>query len=205
MKTLLLAGTAVLLAALSTSCGSSGGTCGNAAPCGGDVVATWTIASSCVSDTAKSMGNMNCPGATTNTSSLHIGGTATFNADMTYTRTTTTSGTVTTTFPASCLSQGGVTITCAELSQLLMQDPSMGSGSCAGTTSCSCTFNAQNASSTETGTYTTTAAGVLTLTSSTNGVEEDDYCVKGNTFTISPHPGAASSMGVSGTITFTKS
>jgi hypothetical protein len=204
MKNLLTACCAILLFTFVTSCGSdSGGTCGNTAACGGDVVGNWKITSACLS--ASAMMDASCPGATASASSLQVTGTATFGADMTYSRTTTSSGTETINFPTSCLSQGGLTITCAELGLLLMQNPSMGSGTCTGSTSCTCTVTLKNSTSTDTGTYTTTAAGVLTLTSAANGVEDDDYCVKGTTtLTVSPHAGSASAMGASGTIIFAK-
>ena len=57
-----------------------------------------------------------------------------------------------------------------------------------------------------TGSYTTTAAGVLTDTPMGGGAASpSDYCVKGKTLTVSPHAGSAM-MGqtVSGTITLTK-
>jgi hypothetical protein len=119
---------------------------------------------------------------------------------MTYSTTTTSSGTATINFPASCLTQQGATITCAELGALLMQSGTGATGSCTGTSSCSCTITLQNQTGMEMGTYTTTPAGLLTLTPTGGTVTQDDYCVKGSTLTISPHSAADGS----GTLTFTK-
>ncbi|HEY8922748.1 MAG TPA: hypothetical protein VIU64_00135, partial [Polyangia bacterium] len=109
-----------------TSCGgSSGNSCANAAACGGDIVGTWTIQSSCVSASA-SMFADSCPTATVATSDLKITGSVVYKADLTYTSTSSMSGTATVHLPASCLTSGGVTVTCAQLTQLIAAKPDPG-------------------------------------------------------------------------------
>jgi hypothetical protein len=189
-----------------SSGGGGGGGCANAAACGGDIVGTWTVTSTCVTATG-SASVPNCPSATLNSVSIGLTGTITYNADLTYTGNSTTSLTETVTLPASCLTQQGVTATCAQLTQNLATNPDFKSANCTGSSGCTCTVAAKDSVMTDTGTYTTTAAGKLNET--TNGsttVDSSDYCVKGTTLTVSPSPGSAM-MGdptISGSITLTK-
>jgi hypothetical protein len=193
-----------LVALVATGCGSSGGTCGNTAACGGNVVGTWTITSSCVSASA-SMVDTGCPTATASASNLTIDGSFTYNADGSYTSTASVSGSVRVSLPQSCLTSNGVTITCDQVNQALQNDPTAGvTLSCTGSLSCTCTETISNETSTETGTYTT-AAGVVTQTPAGGTASESDYCVKGTTMTQSPHA-SSTMMGEveSGTITLAK-
>jgi hypothetical protein len=195
------------LAALAAAgCSSSGGTCSNAPACGGSVVGTWTITSSCVSANA-SMLDSQCPTETANSSGLNVTGTVTYNADGTYTSTSTLSGTISVNLPQSCLTTNGVTVTCDQLNQVFQSNPTPGlTLSCTGSTGCTCTETLANQTSNETGTYTTTAAGLLTETPAGGTASLNDYCVKGTTMTQSPHSESGMMMGqsVSGTITLTK-
>ena len=106
-------------------CGSSGGTCGNTAACGGAIAGTWTITSSCVSESA-SMVDSQCPSATASSSALTITGSITYNADGTYSSTSTVSGSIEVTLPPSCLTMNGVTLTCDQLNQLSQANPTAG-------------------------------------------------------------------------------
>lgn len=185
---------------------SSGDTCKNAAACGGNIVGTWEITSSCVSVSA-SMFNEDCPTATVSGSDIKITGAVTYSADMTYMTNTTMSGSAAVTLPVECLTSNGVTVTCAQLNQVFAADPNSPPVNCvtAGT-GCKCTITLENQASTEAGTYTTTAAGLLTETPTGESADESDYCVKGTGLTLSPHQGAGM-MGqdnVSGTLTLTK-
>jgi hypothetical protein len=195
-----------LLAALAAAgCGSSGGTCSNAAACGGDIVGTWTITSSCVSESG-SMFDSQCPSATVRSSGLTITGSVTYNADGTYSLTSSTAGSLYITLPPSCLVSNGVTVTCDQLNQVFLSNPTPGlTVNCTGSSSCACTETIANQTSSETGTYTTTAAGLLTDTPTGATADQTDYCVKGTTMTQSPHAGSAMmGQNVSGTITLTK-
>lgn len=194
-----------LIALAAAGCGSSGGTCSNAPACGGDVVGTWTITSSCVSESA-TMVDSQCPSATANSSGLSIRGTITYNADGSYTSTATASGSITVNLPQSCLTYNGVTLTCAQVTKAAQANPTAGvTLNCMGTSSCTCVETISAQTSTETGTYTTTTAGVLTQTPSGGTAAQDDYCVKGTTMTLSPHAGSTTMGMASGTITLTKS
>jgi hypothetical protein len=190
-----------------TGCGSSssGTTCANSPPCGGNIVGKWTITSSCVSASADVFG-VECPSATVTSSHLQVTGTLTYNADMTYTSSGTLSGSVVAMIPASCLVFGGLTVTCAQINQVFPNDPTSGlTVSCTGSSSCTCTETFTNAASAESGTFTTTAAGLLTTTSSDGSVGESDYCLKGTTLIESPHAGSTTmGQSASGSITLTK-
>ena len=71
----------------------------------------------------------------------------------------------TVTLPAACLTSNGVTATCAQVTQGLSASKSFKSASCTSAGSgCTCSVGLADQASTEMGTYTTTAAGVLTET-----------------------------------------
>src|SRR4051794_34210353 len=98
-----------------SACDSSGGTCANTAACGGDVVGTWKVTSSCVTANPSMMGAGSCPGAKTTSSDLSVMGTVVYRADMTYTSNFTVSGSVTVFTPTSCLNG----FTCEQLNALI--------------------------------------------------------------------------------------
>jgi len=195
-----------LAAFVNAGCGSSsGGTCSNTAACGGDVVGTWTITSSCVS-ASSSMSNSFCPSVTSSGSNLTIRGTVTYNADGTYSTNATIGGSITVYLPPSCLTTNGVTVTCDQLNQEFASNPTAGiTFTCSGSSGCSCVETIAAEASSATGTYTTTSAGVVTTTDADGSISQSDYCVKGTTMTQSPHAGSTM-MGTaeSGTITLTK-
>ena len=106
-----------------------------------------------------------CPSATASSSNLTITGSITYNADGTYSSTSTVGGSIDVTLPPSCLTTNGVTLTCDQLNQLSQANPMAGvTLNCTGSSSCACTETIANQTSSETGTYTTTAAGLLTNT-----------------------------------------
>src|SRR5258708_28850460 len=95
MKNLLVGFLSVWAVTVVAGCGGSGGTCGNTAACGGDVMGTWKITSSCISvDTSSMTLNTGCAGETATGSGFKITGTITFNADMTYSSSSTLTGNV---------------------------------------------------------------------------------------------------------------
>ena len=207
MRMISVMSVAGLLAAVAVQgCGSSGGTCSNTAACGGAIAGTWTITSSCVSENA-SMLDSQCPTATVSSSNLTINGNITYNADGTYSSTSTVSGSLHVTLPPSCLTTNGVTLTCDQINQLFQSNPTAGvTLNCTGTSSCACTETIASQTSSETGTYTTTAAGLLTDTPTGGTASQTDYCVKGTTMTQSPHAGSTMmGQSINGTITLTKS
>ena len=98
-----------------------GASCKNAATCGGDVVGSWTVTSSCLNVTGEvdltTLG-MACESVPV-TGHLEVTGTWTANADGTYSDQTLTSGTEQIVVPSSCLSITGTPITCAQMAQAL--------------------------------------------------------------------------------------
>jgi hypothetical protein len=197
-----------LAAFVNAGCGgSSGGTCSNTAGCGGDVVGTWTITSSCVSASSSMTSDSSCPTATTSGSAFNVRGTITYNADGTYSVNATIGGTVNVYLPASCLTTNGVTVTCDQLNQEFASNPTAGiTVICSGSSGCTCVETVADQPSSETGTYTTTSAGVVTTTAADGTASQADYCVKGTKMTQSPHAGSTMMGAVeSGTLTLTKS
>lgn len=103
--------------------GSSGDSesCTNAPPCGGDIVGSWTVTSSCLDVTGEidltTLG-MACHSVPV-TGHLEVTGTWTANPDGTYSDQTLTSGTEQIVVPSSCLSITGTPITCAQMAQAL--------------------------------------------------------------------------------------
>src|SRR5215831_1249994 len=78
----------------SSNTGGSSGTCSNVTACGGSLVGTWTVASSCLSVSGQvdlTLVGAGCPSAPV-TGSLQVTGTWTANADGTYMDDTTTTG-----------------------------------------------------------------------------------------------------------------
>jgi hypothetical protein len=108
-------------------------------------------------------------------------------------------GTLTVNVPTSCIAPGGVS--CAQKGGMLMGD-TFQAATCATTAAgCTCMLTFAPTPMTNTGTYTTTAAGLLTETSTgQTTADETDYCVKGMTLTETPHAGS----GLSGSIVLAK-
>jgi hypothetical protein len=177
----------VALTPIVSACDGGGGSCGKVQPCGGDVVGDWNIVGACITSAALENFDigLDCPTATSSVTGLNVSGSASFNADLTYTRTQTLSATVQLTIPMSCLMvEGGITLTCAQFDQGLQQALAMQPGlyqsaHCAGSTTCSCTFILSPQTRSESGTYTTSGT-TLTTTSSTGATDADQYCVQGN-------------------------
>jgi len=183
----LMWGKAFALAAVVSglACGgssSSTGTCSSAAACGGDIVSTWKVESVC----GKATGTITEKGGCTVGVSdipLNASGTYTFNADGTYTTTASVSDSDAFTFGAACLSNNGVTQTCAQLASALMSSAnplattSLWECSPRAVGGCSCTASV-TASATPSGTYTT-AGNVLTETPTGGAAFALGYCVHG--------------------------
>lgn len=198
-----------LLACGDTS--SSSASCDNVDGCGGDVVGTWKVTSSCLSVDTSDMMSDSCPGLKTTASGYDVTGTATFNADMTFATSLTMTGNVVVTMPKACLTRQGITVTCAQVqqsfeAQIAQPDALFSSGSCksASDGGCSCTLAITPRSSTSAGTYST-ENGVLTQMHDSGTLGESEYCVKGGKLTISPHEGSAmGDSNVTGSIVFGK-
>jgi hypothetical protein len=186
------AGTVLVGLALSISgCGDGDpvpATCGVTNACGGDVVGVWVPDGSCVNGATVQARYMTefgseCPdGASVSIVDMTSDWarvSSTFNADGTYSATTTFSAWVQFLVPAACF----VTRGCADVDASLraMIDPTSGivTASCrnAGDV-CACSVNQQKPTTTEAGTYTT--SGTVLTTMPTGGAPTDTpYCVQG--------------------------
>lgn len=185
IRTLALAGTL-----LACSSGGSGNglpaACTNAAPCGGNIVGTWTIANLCGAGANRMQTGVlpGCPSSSA-TSTTGATGTITFNADFTYTTTLTATGSATNTLPKSCLSG----TTCAEIQTNIMQGPSASqysSISCLDDGSnCNCAVVLAPQMNTETGTYSLSGGTLNTMPTSAGTAGTAQYCVSGTELSIS--------------------
>jgi hypothetical protein len=166
-------------------CGGSGGagagSCGTVQPCGGAVVGTWKVASTCVLDDSAFASDATdiCATATIHTTSISSTGGVTYGGDGTYQSTGTITIDFQLTVPTSCFAPGE---TCADLdagfTQEMQQDMTITSHSCAMSgSSCVCTLGS-NQPTTDSGTYV--ASGTTLTTTPTGGqASADQYCVVG--------------------------
>jgi hypothetical protein len=180
-------------------CSSSSGSgaagadsCGKVAPCGGDLVGTWTVVDACSGATTASSGSpiASCPNATAQVGNVSASGTATFNADMTYSVSITESGSETLVVPTSCLTSGTTTVTCTDLATTLngvlgADDAGAATTSCtASGSSCDCTITLAGTSDNETGTYSISGDTVTTVPTAAPGTTAStgggSYCVQGS-------------------------
>jgi len=174
----------VALAASTGACGGSSHTpppnCLQVAPCGGDLVGTWTFIGTCTNVAALNdqLGD-GCPGATFNAFGVALTGTFTFNADLTYTASNWREDfVIAETLPLMC--QGGAT--CAD-GNGTQTDTTAGAmttvtTTCTGTSTCTCRVNGRFIVSSDAGSWMTagtnlTMYGTSTSTSLSYCVEED--------------------------------
>ncbi|MGH7436636.1 MAG: hypothetical protein ACRENE_13260 [Polyangiaceae bacterium] len=183
---------ALLIAGGGCSSSSGGGSCGSVAGCGGNLVGTWKITSSCTSGSQGSP-STSCPGETINIDSSTVTGTFTFNSDGTYQSTLVSSATETVTFPASCVAMLGASLTCAQVAAQLNGAGTGGglteSWTCQGSGGCNCNVDASITGSAN-GTYTTSGAALTTMPTGQSTAGSSSYCVQGSTLYMS----AGSSM-----------
>lgn len=162
--------------------------CGKVMPCGGDIVGDWKISTACLDTSSEEdFTDGVCPTATL-TTSPRITGSVNYSANSTYTRSTTTSGTVKVTLPASCLSQGGLTFTCEQVQTLLgaelTQEGLEGTKCTSASGGCTCTASLASNTETETGTYTTSGSTVTHTASGSPLPDDSEYCVEGDTLHV---------------------
>jgi hypothetical protein len=171
------------VAAVMAGCGGDSGgagaaaSCGKVAPCGGSVVGTWAVASSCESPSNFTSG-VTCPAATIDESQMVVTGTFAFNVDMTFATTVTQGGTLRFSVPLDCL----VTVSsCDELASGVSPGPPEATTTCTTTsTACVCTIDYVNPMIVSTGGTYTTAGDVLTATDDSGAASDVSYCVQGN-------------------------
>lgn len=184
---------AVMCAALAGGCGPGSGDGGAPAgclkfqPCGGDVVGTWNFVGACRSSTLltdlTTELQANCPGASVTSFDIHLSGTFTFNADLTYSTNASQTVTATEVLPLSCTGFSS----CAAV-----QSASPTSVvTCTGTTTCTCRV-VGTPPGVETGTYTTSGTNLTTVGPTDTTTE--GYCVENgrlHVITLSDTTGAA--------------
>ena len=156
-------------------------------PCGGDPTGTWKITAACTSDAnvSSDFQDAQCPTATATLASLSTTGTASFNADKSYTVTETVSASLNVMLPSSCLTEGGVTVTCAQFAQAIQAAdassgaPSFSSVACSGSSGCTCALALVPVTMNDAGTWSTSGTNIA-LMSSTSGNSSPPYCVQGD-------------------------
>ena len=198
------------------STGAGGGSsCPNVTACGGSVVGTWNVSSSCLTLSATNLDISAAgldPSMCTNvklTGNITVSGTWTANANGTYTDNTITSGTTTAELPSGCLNLSGTRVTCDGISRpfeglgfsaVTCVDAATGGG-------CTCTGTIQHPGSMGrlsvdpqmSGGYTTANN---TITTDSVPEAKYSYCVSGNMLTLTPQ---STNPLQAGTIVFTKS
>ena len=177
----------------SSSTGGGAGSCPSVSPCGGDVVGTWTVTSSCLrvsGDMDLSSLGLNCTSAPV-TGSLEVTGTWTAKSDGSYTDDTKMTGDEELALPPSCLLISGTTTTCDKIG---------GAMAGLGFATIECTNSASGSGCTCQGSVDQTGwAGLVTLYGSTSGkytTGNDEitldgeakysYCVSGSKMTWTP-------------------
>jgi hypothetical protein len=180
----------------SAGASGSGMSCTSVSACGGAVVGTWNVTSSCLKlsgDMDVSLLSLACPTVPI-TGSLATTGTFVAHADGTYTDDTRTTGSATFPIDASCLSISSVPVTCEKAGSVFS---ALGwtTTSCVETSGkCQCTLEVDQAGGiglvsglvTRQGPYST--AGNKLTTSDVNY----SYCAAGNTLTITPETSSLS-------------
>lgn len=157
--------------------------CGTVAACGGELLGTWRVTKSCLTETEDL--SKACPGASA-TVDFAFGGTVTYNADLTYTANVLGGGTTHYHYPSACLPGGA---SCDGWGQTLMLVGMYTSVTCTTDSGGACNCDALTASSAHdaTGTYATSGTGTLT-TVHEGAVSGDSYCVSGNVMYQMPLP-----------------
>ena len=181
----------------SSSTGGSGPACTNGTPCGGSVVGTWTVQSSCLTASGQlDMGSLGigCTSAPITGGSLSVTGTWTANSDGTYSDNTNTRGDEQVALPASCLMVSGTTTTCDALARSAFSSLGYASATCtdAAGGGCNCSAHVDQTGGigvlnvmASTGSEYTASGNTLSLSDGRNQIPYS-YCVQGNTLTLTP-------------------
>jgi non-reducing end alpha-L-arabinofuranosidase len=174
--------------------------CPSTTPCGGDLVGTWTVTSSCLNVTGDlnlKLAGAGCPSGPI-TGSLKVSGTWTANANETYTDNTVTSGEEQLTLEASCLVISSTPVDCDGAASLLasglgfskLDCPSAGSGcNCSAKVKQTGTLGFVSTAPSTSGNYKA-SGNIVTISGDSDDVQYE-YCVSGNTLTMTPqssHP-----------------
>jgi hypothetical protein len=153
--------------------------CGTVQPCGGDLVGTWRLATLCAAQTPVPADL--CAAATVVSSSYQVTGTATYDADLSYSVDATESATIEVSVPGSCLVFNGATVSCAQITPRTAVDVDV---RCVeANDGCLCTFVLLGRSRGEKGTYVTSGSIVTDSPSQFDKVPLG-YCVDGQVLHI---------------------
>jgi hypothetical protein len=165
----------------------AGGACTDFTSCGGSLLGTWQLTSTCFFMPPAASG---CADETVDAATFHESGSYVFNSDLTYSASVIPSGTLGFTMPQSCTPAQPIATTCAVFnstySSLVSQpgSPYASAGCAVSGTDCVCTFtfNGQTVSATGTylvGTDTVTLTRAGSTTSTTN-----NFCVQGTVLSL---------------------
>jgi len=178
---------AAMVAALAASTGACGSgdrspppNCLQVAPCGGDIVGTWSFLGTCTDlATLNDQIGDSCPGAAFNAFGVALSGTFTFNADLTYTASNWREDFVfAETLPLMCAGAAS----CAEANGTETQSTAGSTTTvtttCTGTSTCSCRINGRFTVSSDAGTWATAGSDLTMYGSSTS--TSLAYCVEEN-------------------------
>ena len=196
----------------SSASGGSGGTstapnCPNGTSCGGSLVGTWNVISSCLALSGDMDGNglyLGCAKIPV-TGSLNVTGTWTANSDGTYADNTTTTGSMTFPLSPSCLTVSSAPVECAKVSGVFTAygwATANCSTDASGQCNCSVTANQKGGigviypNASNQGTYST-SGGTLNVDQEVNY----SYCVSSNSLTLTPTPGV---LPLAGTVVLQK-
>jgi hypothetical protein len=187
--------------------GPSTPACPNGPSCGGSVVGTWNVTSSCLTLSGNmdvSLIGMGCSTVPV-VGSLQVTGTWTAKANGTYTDNTTTKGSITFPLSPACLTVSSVQVECSRMGGVFQAQgwtvaacSTNASGQCI----CSATANQPGGIgvvspfASTSGDYTTSGSGLTT-----DSFIDYWYCVSGNTLTLTPKP---TILPVTGTVVLQK-
>jgi len=171
--------------------GTSTVSCTSVSPCGGNVVGTWNVTSSCLKvsgDLDITLASAGCQTVPA-TGFLQTTGTWTANADGSYTDGTTTKGSITFQLSTACLTVSSVPVACDRMPSGF-EVLGWSSGACAVTNgTCTCTLNTNlkgglglvNESALTSGYYAASGSNLRL-----DDTSDYPYCVSGNTLTVTP-------------------
>jgi hypothetical protein len=170
-------------------CGSDGGgagpaTCDSFAPCGGTLTGTWHLAKTCATPAAMMAAADQlkiCPQGTASIDAYNFTGTGIFDGQGAVKYDVLVAFSVTTAFPASCLTAGQ---TCASAEQQIRTGDGVTSASCQMTSAgCSCSLMLKSPVRQEHS--VATSGTTITETDPSDGsMETSQYCVDGNTLRV---------------------
>jgi non-reducing end alpha-L-arabinofuranosidase len=181
--------------------GSSGGAlnCPNVTACGGDVVGTWNVTSSCLKLSGEmdvSATALGCLTVPVN-GSLQTTGTFIANADGTFTDNTRTTGSVTFPIANSCLSVSMVPVGCDKVGNVFKAVGWTTAACTPAADGCNCMLTTDHEAGLGTIVAYKVESGPYTIEGNTLTLEEwkYQYCAAGDTLTLTPEK-----MGLSGTV-----